>query len=590
MSNTSIDKNLLLPYGQHAGQLTQTISSLTSTFFQEVNYPTDQTRPPLKDMVEMLERDPVASSCAELKAMRSVLSFGDYSHPNKKIERYVQANINNIDGSWKGTLSQLFTAMSLGFSVAELVWSNQVPGYRKQWRLKSINILDPTRVGFKGRYGNITHVRYNNGDGTQVFIPYEKCLHITQGISTSFDRNLIWGVGDAAKALNFYKLKKIVLTEFSLAAKNNSTGVMHAASDNDGSIQLLGPDGKPLRNVDGSPKIVTKQEALMYQLQEISNKDYIITDQNTKLELLYLKTNENFWEFALTFIDKSICKAFGVPPDMFEGAAQGLGNTGLSQNHKSIVDSTINAMVTRLKEAVIENIVRRIIEWNFDKYDHKGEYGEFTFDVEEDPAVVNGRITTLLSAVSSGVFSAADKDITLKIRKDLGVGSIDDADKEQLDSDSIQDTVLKYLQKETAIKNSLGELETLEKQLYTLESTPDNMSQQPGQDQAQAQAQPQQQVAPPGPAQAGPPPIPTQMPQLSQPYTIDTLTGLPQAYVVDPYSGQQIPVATPPPDMIAPPGVRGVGFTLIGDIKQEDETIANFSKTLNETLGLPDYI
>jgi hypothetical protein len=443
----------LNPY--HQGQYSTNIASLSAVTITEIAYPSSKIRPSLKELDEMQKRDAVVSQCLALKSLRASHYFGGYSHPVSEIEEFITSNFNTQEKSFKRTLFKMISSVILyGVCFAEFTFSGQMRGFRGQWRLSKINVLDPRRVqGIKGKKGRITSLLYDTGEGRQVEIPYNKCLHIINNVASVFDEDEVWGVGDGACALNYYKLKKIVLTQLAIAVKNNSSGLLHVKTDNVGRTVLVDSRMQPLKDGQGKPLEVTKQVALNYQLQDIEKKDYIVTEGDVSINRLQIQNNENFWQYVLDYIDRSIQRSFGVPSGIFDAGMSGLQNVGLTANHKSVFDSSIYALTDLLKEEIINKIVRRLLGFNFAHDLFKNNLGEFRFEQEEDEQSVNSRLSTISSLIASGILDANDPDILMLIKKKLGLPTLDEVDKEQTLKDK------RLLQESQDMQNMLQQLQ-----------------------------------------------------------------------------------------------------------------------------------
>lgn len=418
------------PY--HQGQYSTGLAALSSITISEIAYPKDKVRPSLKELDEMQKRDPVVSQCIQFKSLRAVQNFGDYSHPRKEIETFINSNLLTLSENFKGTLFRMISSVLLYGSVfAEYTLTSKTRGFTGQWRLAKINILDPNRIqSITGKRGKIEFIKYDKGDGQIVDIPYSKCIHIINNSGALFDEDTIWGLGDGASALNYYKLKRVVLTQLALATKNNSTGIIHAQTPDIGRTILVDSKMVPIKGTDGKPLEVTKQIALNHQLQDLYKKDYIVTGLDTEIKRIQIQNNENFWEYVLNYIDKSIQRAFGVPVGIFDSGVGGIQNVGLSQNFKSVFDSTIYALTTLLKDELIIKIIKKLLIYNFPLEWFKDHYGEFRFEAEEDPSVSNQRLSTITSLVASGILPQNDPEILTLIKKSLGLPTLDEEDKE----------------------------------------------------------------------------------------------------------------------------------------------------------------
>lgn len=434
----NLDLNLLysnipVPVNVHSrGQYSSEISTLSDSTISEIAYPSVSERAPIKDLSDMQERDPVVQQCLTFIAMRSVQAFGNYSHTNKDIETFINSNIKTLRKSLKRTLFKIISSVALyGFCIAEYTMTTRSRGYKGQWRLESINVLNPEKIQkFTGKKGKIEYIVYDNGNGKHVNIPYKKCLHVVNNSGATFDDREIFGIGYGLSALNYYKLKRVVLTQLALATKNNSTGIVHAKVPNTGKTILVDSKMNPLKDSAGKTIEVTKQIALNYQLQDLYKKDFIVTDIDVDLQRIQVQNDERFWEYILNYIDRSIQRAFNVPVGIFDAGTTGIQDIGLSRNYKSVFDSTIYSLTALLKEELVNKIIKKLLYYNFPLEKFKHNYGDFIYDVEEDETTKNNRLSTVASLIASGLLDQNDIEVISLIRKNLGLPALNDKDKE----------------------------------------------------------------------------------------------------------------------------------------------------------------
>lgn len=475
----------------HQGQYSTDIAALSTTTINSIAYPNASSgRPPIKELNDMQERDPVVQQCIQLKALRAVQSFGNYTHPKKEIESFINGNIQTLNKSFKRTLFKIVSSVILyGFCIVEFTLSNKARGYAGQTRLVRLNPLDPLRiVNIKGKNGNIDFVEYDNGNGRIVNIPYKKCLHIINNSGATFDEREVWGIGDGMAALNYYKLKRVVLTQLALATKNNSTGLIHAKVPNNGRTILVDSKMNPLKDANGKPIETTKQIALNYQLQDVQKKDYIVTDIDVDINRVQFQNDERFWQYVLDYIDRSIQRAFAVPTGIFDSGMGGIQNVGLSQNFKSVFDSTIFALTALLKEEITNKIIRRLLFYNFPFDWYKNNYGDFVFDTEEDQTTVNSRLSTIASLIASGILDANDVEIISLIKKNLGLPALDEQEKAEKEETSMQMQIQKEVQNQ--LEQMQAQLQLAQTELQQLQTQQQlQMMQDPAMQQQMMQAQ-----------------------------------------------------------------------------------------------------
>jgi hypothetical protein len=114
-------------------------------------------------------------------------------------------------------------------------------------------------------------------------------------------------------------------------------------------------------------------------------------------------------------------------------------------------DSTIFALTTTLKHEIIHKMIRGLLHDNFPSSWFSEDWGEFVFDVEEDQATVNGRLSTITSLIASGIIPADDVEVLSLIRKNLGLPSLDEEEKAKKQEDALKAEIQKELEKQSQV-------------------------------------------------------------------------------------------------------------------------------------------
>jgi hypothetical protein len=442
------------------GMYSVEINSLTAHAHAEIAHPNENERPSIKQLSELANRDPIAKQCLSFKALRCTSSFGEYKHNKREIEEFVNSNLRTLPKSFKKIIFQMFSSVILyGIGLAEFTKSSKIRGYRGQWRIGNIHVLNPENIVSFGKSskssGKIEWVLYRNGDGKEVKIPYQKLLHITNTSGAAFDKTAIWGVGDGAAANPYYLLKKVILTHLALRIKNDSEGLLWAKTPNNGRTTLVDHNGAVKKDDKGKPLEVTKQTALSYQLKDIQKRGFIVTDNDVELSRIQIQNTADNHFKALEYIDRGIQSSFAVPSGIFDvnsgSGTTNLGNNGFGQNFKMTFDSTIFALTTTLKHEIIHKMIRGLLHDNFPSSWFSEDWGEFVFDVEEDQATVNGRLSTITSLIASGIIPADDVEVLSLIRKNLGLPSLDEEEKAKKQEDALKAEIQKELQKQSEV-------------------------------------------------------------------------------------------------------------------------------------------
>ena len=430
-------------------RLTSSVQALTGRYITELYSP---KRRVYNEWIKMLEKDPIAAFCAGIKVLRAQITFGEYTHPNKDYQQFIRQNFANMEGSFRNVLARLASAMTFGCSVAEVNFSSNTPGFRGKWMLKDINVLDIRNLSARGKCGKVTEWGYRDRHNNTVYIDHRKCLHITNTDLVPFNTDLIWGSADCERALNWYKLRQLFATEFAIAAKNNSTAVTIAKTNSTQRTQLYDANDQLRMDAFGKPITVSKQKALYMQLKELENNDLLVTDLDTDISLLQRQTGEAFWNYGFDLVEKNMCMAFCLPQTLFrEGSSATFGNTGLSQNHKSMLDSSVSSIVETMREEFLNKVVKPLLVFEFGE---NKEWGSFDFIADESAVDKNSRISTVLSAVSTGLFSSDDQEIQNSIRKDLGLPPMSDPERQDAEKLKNMDLYLKWVNSVTSAENA----------------------------------------------------------------------------------------------------------------------------------------
>lgn len=400
-----------------SGAIASKISSLTNRVIQDLTNP--DTKISISDLLKVVEIDPTAMSCIEIKSLRASRILGEFQHEEKKIQSWMQSQFDNM----KGTLTRLVrhmagSSMGLGRSTAEVVVNSRKLGKFGEWRLTEINPLEPGRVTPRGHFGNITQIKYQDGE-KEVYMPSDKCLHVANG-SLNFDRKTFYGSGEIKRAYPYMKLKQLIYAEMGVSAKRLATGILIARGDSNNRVQIYDSQGKPVTN-NGQPLTKSVTEMLNEQLKSLENNSFITTDKANEITALQVGAGEQFWNLAINLCDAAIMKSFLVPRLLLEEGSGSLGVNGLGNTHLSIMDATIEAVVSDIKDELVEKVTRPLIRSKFGK---QKNYGSWELKSKADPQTESLLMNMLTTVMSIGIIPSTDLDAVNKIREYIGINPL----------------------------------------------------------------------------------------------------------------------------------------------------------------------
>jgi len=107
-------------------------------------------------------------------------------------------------------------------------------------------------------------------------------------------------------------------------------------------------------------------------------------------------------------------------------------------------------------------MIRGLLYDNFPSSWFSEDWGEFVFDVEEDQATVNGRLSTITSLIASGIIPADDVEVLSLIRKNLGLPSLDEEEKAKKQEDALKAEVQKELEKQSQVLSLQAQIQQMQ--------------------------------------------------------------------------------------------------------------------------------
>ncbi|GAA6622857.1 hypothetical protein [Scytonema sp. NUACC26] len=392
--------------------LSSRITALTTNVIQELSNPNKHS---IEEYLEIL-KNPWAAAAVDIKAQRAANSLGEYQHKNKEVEKFIKDNIENMVGSLPDIVATLTGAMPFGHMAAEIGFRRKKKFRKVEWRLDGFNVLDPSRLQYAGHYGRLTHVKYNDTN-REIWIPYDKVIHITNGLATNFNRRTVYGNPECEVAYPYVKLYSLIMQEMAISAKTLATGILLGLADADNTILVTDPNtGEPIRDRNGQP---LKRDAVFHlaeQLKLLENHSHIVTDKKNAVSALQIPAGEQFWTISEQMLKRCILAAFRVPSMVLDEGSGAMGMATLSVKHMTILDATVEAVVKQIRDNLIEKVCRPLIIWNFGTQD---DYGSFEITATSDPQTDSLITQNLMSAMSMGLINQTDMTAQNALRERL---------------------------------------------------------------------------------------------------------------------------------------------------------------------------
>lgn len=324
---------------------------------------------------EMVQTDATVAACLEFVSLAVVSKLGEYTHPDKDIQDFVRANFEQLEGSFVDTCKSLMSFLWAGYAVAEIVTDVKDD---RVW-LHSLPILPAENVRFKLdedpgslNYGSLAEVIQNPQMVSEAHLPAEKCLIIRNDYPGSAEQSP-YGLSRLKCILSIYAAKVEAEKNWAYALGRYGSPILQ--------YELENPAQK-VKTSDG--RIMTAFEQAQEQVNAAGELKGVVSFKGNNLQMIYPPAGigEGFKK-ACDYYNRLIMRGLLIPSLLFDNGDT--GSYSLGQEHYKLFDVSLDAILSILTEAILEQLVRPLIDWNFGEQE---DYGSFevkatSLDTEE---------------------------------------------------------------------------------------------------------------------------------------------------------------------------------------------------------------
>ena len=357
---------------------------------------------------EMLTTDESCYSAISFLIIACLAKFGRYSHPNPKIEEWVNAALENMETPWPMAKKEILTAVWAGHSATEIVVEYDgrdiVPKYLQTLHPATVTYdlwLDgaeknQVRAARQWRYGV-----YGS------YIPVEKAIIFTH--EGRFGN--VYGHSRLRNCWRSWFLKAKMLAAWALVL--DRYGSPHAvATVKDGFETTTGPDGE---KIDVMPLVASL-------LDRLAVNGSVAVTEAIKIELHQAKqaVGADFGGF-ISYQDRMIYRGALVPSligDQGDHGSYALGNT-----HYDLFTTMVDELDQSLNNVLIKQFIKKLIVW---KFGTQKTYGTFNIEdfKQEDMKIL---AESFKDFVNSGTLKPSLADDLNWMRAKIGVAGLTQA-------------------------------------------------------------------------------------------------------------------------------------------------------------------
>jgi hypothetical protein len=321
----------------------------------------------------MLDTDETVSAAFYFLTFCVLHHLGEYTHPDDKITKYIHKCFEKIDGSLLLACEDILSAVWAGYSVTEIVWTiNDSSGIRPAY----LAAYHPSSIYFKvddyGRLKKIEQINIDNAMG--IDLPKEKCITFSYG--KRFGN--YYGKSAFKPIRKNWLLKDAILKMWASALDKFGTPLMVAIVP-DGSI--IDPETKQeMSQLEYAIKLLDNlQHGTALALAAGGSRGPTVGVQQQIPDIKALVTGGSgvgsAFSLAMSYFNKMICRGLLIPSLLFDEGARS-GSLALGTSHFYSFMFMVKAIYRQLKEVLLDQLIARIIEYNFGLQNDYGDFAE----------------------------------------------------------------------------------------------------------------------------------------------------------------------------------------------------------------------
>lgn len=368
---------------------------------------------------EMFDFDFQCRSGIQYVTLACLARLGNYSHSKPEITEFINSEFERIYGSIRIMLEEMIsTALMAGFSVGELVFDVQSDAVH----LSDIQFLNPANIAFdldvdstslqKNRVKAIKQYGGLLGTIDSETPPIEKFVVF----SVDGQYGNPYGKSRLKAAYPLYYMKKGIIVFWAQALERFGAPFI--------TVKILSDTSPPPETVDdGTGNLVSPMEFLKNALDTMVNGTGIISPEwaDIKSELASGSFGNNFKD-AVQYCDKGIYQALLLPG--LTGQTDTNGNRSLGETHFDLFTLALDQLRECVCDTVIDQIIRRLITWNFGEQD---EWGSFEYE-RYDHQTAKTLMEIFSGAINAGIMDVSRFEDLRHGREKLGLPPVSDDD------------------------------------------------------------------------------------------------------------------------------------------------------------------
>ncbi len=376
----------------------------------------------LTDYEKMLDTDETVGQGYDFLTLGVLIRLGEYHHDDEKVKSFINAQFERMKGNLLFACKEILSAIWAGFSVTEINYNLE----HGQTVLESLATYHPASLYFnvddKGRLLD-QGVKQFLLTGSNVDIPTNKCIIYTY--NKRFGN--LYGRSAFKRIYKNWVIKDPVIKMWARALDRFGTPLVVA----------LVPEGQ-INDPDNPGKQIPQIDYVIRLLKDIQNQTALaMTASGDNKGDIKALTNGGSgvgeaFNVATAYFNKMIYRGLLLPSLIGDEGSK--GSYSLGKKHFDTFEAVLNNIYGELTEVLLEQLVRRLIEYNFGQLNDFGSFPQR--ELSDDEKKVMGEIFS--SMIDKGVL-----DPNVQADFDYMRASLDMPRRNVLDSAPISSQVLK---------------------------------------------------------------------------------------------------------------------------------------------------
>jgi hypothetical protein len=368
---------------------------------------------PLEEYLGVLESNPLIGAVAEVFSLLISQKWGEYTHEEPQIQEFITQQFERMTGALVDNVS----AQSISFFLGNCLSQWGVEGSSRDFQLIGVQAISPTLYRYVVENGVVTSLRFYLGTSSPT-LPLigedARFIHTVGGSHLSYGDPR--GVPALRRVMPLDKAFRLVMSEYLISLQRQATPILVGFSDSGVDVPLLDQYGNPLRHANGQIQTVPAPAALLRQLVSVENRSVISTDLKNRVEAIAQQTNNEVFGQAIADIRQLTYSSLLCPETILNST--GVGDSNLNSGQRSTLGLITSAITLRIKERILDSLVRRLITWKFG--DRVSSYGDFSVNLEtqEDR---ESQLKGIVDSANAGILSPANQTVLNRVESILSL-------------------------------------------------------------------------------------------------------------------------------------------------------------------------